>query len=286
MLLHRRSLLMALPTLLLASTVSWAEDSLPAIRAYEHDSGGHLGLYVENLATGATLAWRADQRFVMCSTFKASLAGLVLSRVDRGQDHLESRIAYGAADLSEWAPVARANLASGSLSVAEMCAGAVEQSDNTCANLLLARLGGPAALTSFWRSLGDRVTRLDHNEPLLNRSPAGDSRDTTTPRAMAGVLRQLAVGDALSARSRERFVGWLVGCQTGANRLRAGLPSSWKIGDKTGNNGKDAYGDIAVAWPGPIVICAYTRGGTPTAPQVEAVFHAIGAAVGSQLARP
>lgn len=104
----------------------------------------------------------------MCSTFKASLAACVLASVDRGQARLDELIAYGPDDLMENAPVARQNLGKGAMSVAEMCEAAVELSDNTCANALLARVGGPSALTAFWRSIGDAVSRLDHNEPELN----------------------------------------------------------------------------------------------------------------------
>jgi beta-lactamase class A len=176
------------------------------------------------------------------------------------------------------------------MSVADMCKAIVELSDNTCANLLLARVGGPAALTAFWRSLGDTASRLDHNEPELNRSPPGDPHDTTTPAAMAGNLRRLVTGEALSPASRAQLTEWMVGCKTGANRLRGGLPAGWKIGDKTGNNGKDASGDIAVAWPetntkpdAPILIAAYTQGGTPNAAQIESVFARIGRMVAERL---
>jgi beta-lactamase class A len=167
-----------------------------------------------------------------------------------------------------------------------MCKAIVELSDNTCANLLLARVGGPAALTEFWHKTGDTVSRLDHNEPELNRSPPGNPQDTTTPAAMAGNIRRFVLGDVLSPASRDQLTDWMVNCKTGANRLRAGLPKTWKIGDKTGNNGKDAAGDIAVVWPKPrtpVLIAAYTQGGTPTAPQIEAVFTAIGRMVGQRL---
>jgi beta-lactamase class A len=168
-----------------------------------------------------------------------------------------------------------------------MCKAIVELSDNTCANLLLARIGGPAALTAFWRSIGDTTSRLDHNEPELNRSPPGNPQDTTTPAAMTGNLRHLVVGDALSPASRALLTDWMVNCKTGANRLRGGLPASWTIGDKTGNNGKDAAGDIAVAWPKPdtpILITAYVQGGAPNAAQIEAVFARIGRMVAERLA--
>jgi beta-lactamase class A len=254
-----------------------------AIVDYERDSGGHIGLYAENLRTGAKIVWRADERFVMCSTFKASLAACILARVDRGQDRLAAMIAYGPDDLMDYAPVAKQNLEKGAMSVADMCEAAVELSDNTCANALLARVGGPSALTAFWRSIGDSVSRLDHNEPELNRSPPGDPHDTTTPTAMAGNLRNLILGSVLSPNSRERLTNWMLGCKTGENRLRAGLPKSWRVGDKTGNNGKDAFGDIAVTWSAhgePVLICAYTQGGAPTPLQVEAAFAGIGRLVG------
>jgi beta-lactamase class A len=264
-----------------------AEPPITAISDYERSSGGRIGLYAENIKTGAKLSWRADERFVMCSTFKASLAACVLSRVDRGEDDLEKPIYYSAADMQDWhAPVAQRNLVRGFLSVGEMCEAAVEQSDNTCANLLLSRIGGPPALTTFWREIGDQVTRLDDPEPFLNRTPPRDPRNTTTPAAMANTLRSLVLARVLSEASRSIFTEWLIGCQTGDNRLRAGLPGSWVIGDKTGNNGKDAAGDIVVAWPKPevpIVICVYTRGGSPSSQQLDSAFAGIGRFVGTRL---
>jgi beta-lactamase class A len=285
MMLNRRALLSAVPGLL--AWPAFAAEAPPALAAYERDTGGRIGLHAESLTTGLKIVWRANERFVMCSTFKASLAAFVLRRVDQGQDQLQQMISYGPEDLPDWhAPVARRNLSKGAMSVTDMCAAAVEYSDNTCANLLLARTGGPTALTAFWRSIGDGVTRLDHNEPILNRSPPGDPHDTTTPAAMAANLRRLLLGKVLSPGSRERLTEWMLDCKTGDDRLRGGLPKDWRIADKTGNNGKDASGDIAVGWPkpdSPVLICVYTQGGSPTATQVTSVFADIGRMVGQQL---
>lgn len=283
--LDRRSLLASLCWM--AASPALAAEAPPELETYERESGGRVGLYAENLANGKKLAWRADERFVMCSTLKASLAACVLGRVDRGEEQLAAMIPYSQADLLEYAPVARENLAAGKMSVGEMCKAIVELSDNTCANLLLARIGGPAALTAFWRSLGDTTSRLDHNEPELNRSPPGNPQDTTTPTAMANNLRRLVLGEALSAQSRVQLTEWMVNCKTGANRLRGGLPAGWKIGDKTGYNGKDAAGDIAVAWPKPdtpVLITAYVQGGTPNPAKIAAVFAQIGRMVADRLA--
>lgn len=284
MIINRRTLLAVLPGLALWPAA--AEEAPSVLRAYERESGGKIGLYAENVVSGRMLTWRADERFVMCSTFKASLAACVLARVDRGMDRLDQIIVYEERDLLDHAPVARQNLARGALSIGEMCQAAVELSDNTCANLVLAHLGGPAALTDFWRSIGDQTSRLDHNEPELNRSPPGDPHDTTTPAAMAGNLKRLILGDGLSRTSRDQLTEWMVNCKTGAKRLRGGLPEHWRIADKTGNNGEDAVSDIAMAWPRPdtpIVIAVYTQGGKPSAAQHEQVFAAIGRMVAERL---
>jgi beta-lactamase class A len=285
MLPNRRLLLLATPGLAVPSLFARPADA--AFKAYERSTGGRLGVYARNLVTGRTLTWRADERFVMCSSFKASLAACVLSRVDHGEERLDRMIAYGPADILDYAPTAKANLAKGALSVEAMCEAAVELSDNTCANQLLASIGGPKALTAFWRKHGDHKTRLDHNEPALNRSPPGDPHDTTTPAAMATSLHGFILGDVLSDPSRERLTGWMIACQTGGNRLRGGLPTSWRIGDKTGNNGSDAAGDIAVAWSTPqtpILITAYVQGGHPKGDLLTAIFAEVGRQVASQLA--
>ncbi|MHB8286859.1 MAG: serine hydrolase, partial [Caulobacteraceae bacterium] len=201
--------------------------------------------------------------------------------------NLADSIAFGPDDMQDWyAPVARAYLVKGSMTVGDMCAAAVEHSDNTCASLLLKRVGGPAAVTTFWRSLGDDVSRLDDPEPILNRTPPGGVRDTTTPRAMAATFAKLTLGGVLSPASRDTLNGWLIANTTGDDRLRAGLPGAWVKGDKTGNNGGDAAIDLAVAWAphAPIVIAAFTRGGSPTAAQFREVFRAVGELAASKLA--
>ena len=285
--MHRRRLLLSGAAFAAAKQAFAAEDGPQAIEAFETASGGRFGFYAENTRDGRRLAWRADDRFVMCSSFKASLAALILQRVDRQQDALAARIAMRPNDIQDWyAPVARANLARGWMTLGDMCAASVEHSDNTCASLLLERVGGPAAMTAFWRSLGDQVSRLDDPEPILNRTPPGGVRDTTTPRAMATTFKKLTLGGVLSPVSRDVLNGWLIANTTGDDRLRAGLPGAWVTGDKTGNNGGDAAIDLAVTWApyAPIIIAAFTRGGSPTQAQFKEVFRAVGQLAASRLA--
>jgi beta-lactamase class A len=126
-------------------------------------------------------------------------------------------------------------------------------------------LGGPAVLQRYLRAeLGDWITSVDRTEPSLN-TPDGD-KDTSMPSAMLGNLRTILSGDALSPESRKQMRDWLVANTTGNSGLRAGLPSGWTVGDKTGT-GSGAHNDLAVAIPPgrePIYISAFTMGcGTP-----------------------
>lgn len=85
--LSRRALFSAVPGLIAWPALS--REAPGALAAYERDTGGRIGLYAENLTTGRTISWRANERFVMCSTFKASLAAMILARVDHGEDRLK-----------------------------------------------------------------------------------------------------------------------------------------------------------------------------------------------------
>ena len=52
------------------------------------------------------------------------------------------------------------------------------------------------------------------------------------------------------------------GATTARDRLRAGFPAGWRVGDKSGT-GSDANNDLAIAWPpgrGPILIASFTSG--------------------------
>jgi beta-lactamase class A len=226
----------------------------------EAREGGRLGVFVGDTGAGATIEHRADERFPMCSTFKLLAAAAALKRVDQGAERLDRTITYGPSDLLEYAPVAKAHVAEGGMTVADLCAAAIDWSDNTAGNLVLQSIGGPAGFTQFARSLGDSVTRLDRNEPTLNESLPGDERDTTSPRAMAGTMQKVLVGDALSDGSRSQLQMWLIGDKVGDKRLRAGLPPSWRIGDKTGTGERGSTNAVAIIWPpgrAPLIATVY-----------------------------
>jgi beta-lactamase class A len=199
--------------------------------------------------TGGRVKHREDERFPLCSTFKLMAAAAVLHRVDEKKDELERFIPYTKADLLEYAPVTREHVAEGGMTLRALCVAAIQESDNTAGNLLLAAIGGPEGFTRYARSLGDSKTRLDRVEPDLNSAPPGDERDTTTPGAMLADLRTLLLGDALSADSRQQLKAWMAGNRTGDRMIRAGVPHDWQVGDKTGRGARGAINDVAILCP-------------------------------------
>jgi beta-lactamase class A len=248
----------------------------------EAREGGRLGVFVRDTGTGATIEHRADEPFPMCSTFKLLTAAAALKRVDEGIERLDRKIAYGPGDLLEYAPITKAHIAEGGMTVADLCAAAIDWSDNTAGNLVLQSIGGPAGFTQFARSLGDNVTRLDRNEPTLNESLPGDPRDTTSPRAMAASMQKVLVGDGLSDGSRGQLQTWLIGDKVGDKRLRAGLPPSWRIGDKTGTGDRGSTNAVAIIWPpgrAPLIVTVYYTGSSASVDARNAVHKEIGALI-------
>lgn len=223
----------------------------------ERRHGGRLGLAILDVSSGRRLGWRDDERFLMCSTFKLLAVACVLARVDAGSEQLDRRITFEQKAVLEWAPVTRDHVGAPGMTVKALCEAAITISDNTAANLLLEAIGGPPALTSWLRGIGDPTTRLDHHEPELNRHHGDD--DTTTPAWMLKDMQAILLGDVLSSTSRKQLVDWMRHNRTAAGNLVEGLPQGWHIGDKTGS-GHDANNDVAIMWPpvgGPLLVAAF-----------------------------
>lgn len=250
----------------------------------EHRHGGRLGVAIFDVANAHHVGYRANERFLMCSTHKVLTVGAVLARVDHGEERLDRRVVFGHDVVLSWAPVTGKHVGAPGMTVAELCAAAITVSDNTADNLLLRSLGGPQAVTASARALGDPLTRLDRFEPELNVGAVGDERDTTTPRAMLGDLHALLLGDLLSASSRAHLLGWLRATSTGLDQLRAGVPKEWQVGDKTGSGPNGESNDVAIFQPpqrAPLLVTAYYVNPAASGEQRHAVLAAVGAIAAS-----
>ena len=165
------------------------------LNAIENSLDGRLGLFAWDTASGQRLEYRADERFPLCSTFKLLLVSAMLKMSTQQAGLMQQVLSYRQSDLVDYSPITEQHVGVG-MNVAKLCAAALQYSDNTAANLLIAQLGGLAAVTAYARSSGDPQFRLDRWETELNTATPGDPRDTSTPEAMGRSLQRLALGDA------------------------------------------------------------------------------------------
>jgi beta-lactamase class A len=237
------------------------------LRIIEAAGGGTLGVEIFNTATGASIGINQDRRFGHASSFKLSLAALLLQSHAAGTIDADKRVTWSEADMMHHAPFTRERIGTGA-TLRELARATQTTSDNPAANILLRNLGGPAGLTAFWRALGDEVSRVDRYEPEMNLVTPAEFRDTTTPAAMARTVAKIVYGDALPEKERAELKAWMVETQTGARRVRAGLPEGWVAGDKTGTSGligatEYNYIDIGFAegpkGEGPLTFACYFR---------------------------
>jgi beta-lactamase class A len=286
----RRTVLGAAGTLALSACVP-LDRTVPGrlaakLRLIEQGLGGELGVAFLDTERRLELGYRQHERFALCSTFKTSLAALVLELVAEGELDGNALVRWRESDLQSHAPFTHERLASGA-TLLELARAAQVTSDNTAANLLLARVGGPSAVTAFWRALGDPVSRLDRTEPQLNFVPAGTVLDTTTPAAMAQTLYKLIAAGPLDDGRRGLLRRWMRETTTGLKRVRAGIPDEWESGDKTGSSGnwpgmgytRADIGYVVAPAGGIVTFAAYHRApqvSPPTAETVDEAFAELG----------
>ncbi|WP_326834642.1 class A beta-lactamase [Amycolatopsis rhabdoformis] len=270
----------AAPPATSASSASSAAPKSHDFEDLERSFGARLGVYAVDTGSGREVAYRADERFAYASTHKVFSAAAVLQKVGTaGLDRMEH---YGPADVVANSPITQ-NHAGAGLTLGAAMDAALRYSDDTGGNLLFRELGGPAALNSWLRSIGDTTSHVDRVEPTLNETAPGDPRDTSTPRAWAADLRTVLLGDTLPAPARTVLTDTMRANTTGATLIRAGLPKDWTVADKTGTADHGTRNDIAVAWPpgrAPIVFVVFSDRPAADAPTDDAlVARATAAAI-------
>ena len=202
--------------------------------------------------------------------FWVLLGAAVLAEVDSGRLSLDERFTLEPMDLSPpWSPVADAWPARREYTAAELLAAAVGQSDNTAADVLMARIGGPGVVTAWLAAHRVEAVRIDRYERELQTEMLGlapfrpawkgdaafqaalrtvpaaqqrqalatylaDPRDTATPRGMLEFLSRLHDREMISTASSRRLSQIMSSSPTGANRILAGLPKNAVLAHKTG----------------------------------------------------
>jgi beta-lactamase class A len=242
-----------------ASATPTPVDRDAAFTALEADHGARIGVLAVDTADGRTVSYRGGERFPFASTNKTFIAAAVLDASSAAD--LDEVVHYSPADLLDYAPVTEQHVGTG-MTVRQLIDAALRYSDNTAANLLVARLGGPGRVQDWLRGIGDRTTNVDRVEPDLNEALPGDDRDTTTPAAAAADLGRVLVDrGTLDPADRTLLLDTMRGNTTGDATIRAAVPDGWSVADKTGTGEYGTRDDIAVVTPpgrAPIVVTVFT----------------------------
>ena len=170
------------------------------LRLIETELDGRLGLFACATADGRRLDYRSDERFPLCSTFKLMLVAALLKMSEQQTGLLQQVLNYRASQLVEYSPITAKHVDAG-MSVADLCAAALQYSDNTAGNLLIERLGGPAAVTEFARSLGEfgaTITFVSNIPGETQTIPTAIYTYTNVPGGEPGAMRLAIISVAIS----------------------------------------------------------------------------------------
>lgn len=231
---------------------------------------GVLGVGLMNLESGESWDFNGERRFPMQSVFKAPLGAAVLAEVDAGRLKLDDTLTLAEEDLSPpLSPIADAYPARRDYTVRELLVAATGASDNTAADVLMKRIGGPGAVTAWlvgkkvdeiridryerqlqpdsvgmasfrpaWKGSQAYLAALNTVPPAARRKAAAayfsDPQDTATPRGALTFLDKLDDGELLAPASRKLLLEIMTQTTTGQDRLKAGFPPGSSLAHKTG----------------------------------------------------
>jgi beta-lactamase class A len=203
-------------------------------------SGGHTGIYAEELATHARVALNENERFPMQSVYKLPICMAVLDLVDRRALSLETPVPILASDLAPPAihsPLRDENPKGGTFTVAELIHLAIAESDGTASDVLLRLAGGPEKATAYVRQLGVSDMTIAATEAAMSRDVMVQYTNFATPRAAVALLAILQSGPRVAPRTRAILLNEMTNSTPGAQRLKGLLPAGTRVAHKTGTDG-------------------------------------------------
>lgn len=240
---------------------------------FEHHCGGELGFKAIHVETGKTLEFKANDTFLMCSTFKIPMAICLLQKIESKEFHLTDLYSITEYDLrpgssptltqfSYEAPI--------SMSLRNLLQLMLQESCNTSTDILLRLMGGPSAVMKFLQRAGIQNMRIDRymlemiadsegvkdlpvdhritlNEYKVREKAVSeedilkakaifrtDDKDTATPSAMALLLEKLFKQELLTKEHSHLLLQIMRRCKRGPLRLMGLLPHSTSVAHKTG----------------------------------------------------
>jgi len=264
------------PQQITAVDESSAVDRLRAeIARFEKKTEGSLGVGAVHLESGQSFYYNKDVRYPMASTFKIPIAVKLLSLVEKGELHLSDMIEIKQSDLHPGSGTLSRLLDDPGviLSVQNLLELMLLISDNSATDVCLKIVGGSVSVTQKMRDIG--ITGMDISRPThvlishylgITSAKEGepfseqdfrsqlkqmtdeereqaaeffdqDMRDTSSPLAMAKLLKKIWNQEVLNEENSEYLLDIMKRCETGEARIKGILPDKTKVYHKTGTIG-------------------------------------------------
>jgi beta-lactamase class A len=204
---------------------------------------GTVGVTAIDIATGDVTAFNADERFKMASTFKVPVAVYALHLAQEGRLSLTEPVPVRREDMVApgilFEHFRHPGVAISLLNAMEL---SITTSDNGATDLILQRVGGPAAVQAWLKSrgypemnIGSRTVKETFRPGVAPQPVDAETARldrTATPREMARFLADLHRGQLIAAEGTTTILEMMG--RTVGDRLALYLPPGTSVRHKTG----------------------------------------------------
>lgn len=203
---------------------------------------GRLGVSAVVLETGESVSLNALEHFPMQSVYKLPISMAVMQQVDQGKMRLDQKITISKEHFigrRAHSPIRDKYPAGAVLSVEDLIAYAISESDGTASDVLMELVGGPDAIQNYLTSLAISDMKIVDTEKTFSKDPTAQHRNWSTPLAATALLRALHERRGLSESSQLMLLKYMIGSTPGKNRLKGKLPPGTVVAHKTGTSGTE-----------------------------------------------
>ena len=203
---------------------------------------GRAGVAALLLETGETVSLNSHDHFPMQSVYKLPIGMAVMKQVDAGKLKLDQKVRVTKDDFigrSSHSPIRDKYPNGTELTVNELLAWMLLESDGTASDVLMKLAGGPETIQAYLTELGIKDMIVLDTEKAFAQDHSLQYRNWTTPEAAVTLLRALHERRALSETAHGLLLKLMTGSITGPKRLKGLLPAGTVVAHKTGTSGTE-----------------------------------------------
>ena len=219
---------------------------LDAAARITHGKQATVGFAALLPGAAETIASGDDDRYPMMSVFKLHVAVAALSKMEREKASLDEELIFPAEVLrpNTYSPLRDARADSSSLRITprELLRYAISLSDNNACDLLIDLAGGTYAVDSCIRRAGIRDFAVTQTEHTMHLELRNCYANRTSPSAAVRLLKTIRDGRIISGEYLDALLRAMLATETGADKLRAGIPAEVPLGHKTGSSDRTPEG--------------------------------------------